>query len=99
MEYKLNKIDPEVRQRVNETTRTGKVHTKSGISINNDNKNRKNGNDFSSKLEEEKNKNKNKNKFAVDAVKVDEVEISAYKEEVEDSNKDEVKGHILDVRK
>lgn len=99
MEYRLNKIEPEVRQRVKETTSAGKVHTKSGITINKDSKDKKNGNgnDFSSKLE--KQKNKNKNKFCVDAVKVDEVEISAYKEEVENSSKDEIKGNILDVRK
>lgn len=99
MEYKLNKIDPEVRQRVNETTSAGKVHTKTGLNINKDNKDKKNrnGNDFSAQLE--KQKNKNKDKFSVQAVKLDEVEVSAYKEEVENLDKDETKGHMLDVRK
>jgi uncharacterized protein YicC (UPF0701 family) len=97
MEYKLNKIEPEVRQRIKETTSAGKVHTKTGITINQDNKNKKNkdSSDFSSELE----KHKNKKKISVDAVKVDEVEISVYKEGVENSDKDEIKGHILDVRK
>lgn len=101
MEYKLNKIEPEVRQRVKETTSTGKVHTKSGIAINKDSKNKKhdNGENFSSELEKQRGKNKNRNKFSVEAVKVDEVEISAYKEEVENVDKYEIKGHILDVRK
>jgi uncharacterized protein YicC (UPF0701 family) len=97
MEYKLNKIEPEVRQRIKETTSSGKVHTKTGITINQDNKNKKNkdSSDFNSELE----KHKNEKKFSVDAVKVDEVEISVYKDEVENSDKDEIKGHILDVRK
>lgn len=99
MEYRLNKIEPEVRQRVKETTSTGKVHTKSGITINKDSKNKKhdNGENFSSQLE--KQRDKNKNKFSVEAMKVDEVEISAYKEELEDVDKYQIKGHILDVRK
>ncbi|EFG88213.1 hypothetical protein CLCAR_2208 [Clostridium carboxidivorans P7] len=65
MEFRLNKIEPEVRQRVKETTSAGKVHTKSGISINkdNENKNNKNGNSFASELEKEKEKKKKKRNF------------------------------------
>ncbi len=99
MEYKLNKIDPEVRQRIKETTSSGKVHAKSGIVIGDHNKNKRNesGSDFNSKLEKEK--NKNKNRISVDAVKIAEVQVPAYKEDMDNLNKDETKGHILDVKK
>ncbi|AWI03669.1 hypothetical protein [Clostridium drakei] len=99
MEYRLNKIDPEVRQRVKDTTKPGKVHNKTGIAINKDNKDRNKKNqgdaDFGSKLE----KQRNKNKISVDAVKVDEMQVSVYKEDVENLSKDEIKGNILDTRK
>ena len=33
MEFRLNKIDTDLRQKINDQTREGKVHTKKGISI------------------------------------------------------------------
>lgn len=98
MEFRLNKVDPEVRQRVKETTSAGKIHTKSGIVINKDNQDKKNKKEesFSSKLEKEK---KEKKRLSVDAVKIEEVEVSAYKEEIENTSTDEDTGHILDVRR
>ncbi|WP_411682040.1 hypothetical protein [Clostridium thailandense] len=98
MEFRLNKVDPEVRQRVKETTSAGKIHTKSGIVINKDNqdKKNKNGESFSSKLEKEK---KDKKRLSVDAVKIEEVEVSAYKEERENTSNEEDTGHLLDVRR
>ncbi|MBV7272257.1 hypothetical protein JMF89_11400 [Clostridiaceae bacterium UIB06] len=98
MEFRLNKVDPEVRQRVKETTSAGKIHTKSGIVINKDNqdKKNKNGESFSAKLEKEK---KDKKRLSVDAVKIEEVEVSAYKEERENTSNEEDAGHLLDVRR
>ncbi|WPC41078.1 hypothetical protein [Clostridium sp. JS66] len=100
MEFRLNKIDPEVRQRVKETTSSGKIHNKSSISISKDNKDKKNGNrnNFASELEKEK-KKKEKKVLSVDAVKFEEVEVPVYKEEQEEQLADELSGHILDVRK
>ncbi|WML35502.1 hypothetical protein [Clostridium sp. OS1-26] len=100
MEFRLNKIDPEVRQRVKETTSSGKIHTKSGIVTNKDNENKKNrnGEDFSSELEKQKDKRKEKI-FSVDAVKVEEVEVSVYKEEKEGLSENEVRGYMIDVKK
>lgn len=98
MEFRLNKVDPEVRQRVKETTSAGKVHTKSGIVINEHNKKNKENEepDFSEKLR--KQKDKKKKKILIEAVKVEEVEVPSYKEP-EDSAPDENRGHFLDVRK
>lgn len=98
MEFRLNKIDPEVRERVKETTSSGKIHTKSSIVINREHQNEKNKNreSFGSKLEKNK---KGKKIISVDAVKVEEIEISAYKEEEEDALNKENAGHVLDVRR
>lgn len=100
MEFKLNKIDPEVRQRVKETTSAGKVHSKSSTVINKDNKDKKSkgGSDFGSQLDQQKNK-KEKKKLSVEAVKIEEVEIPAYKEEKGIFSKDETKGNVIDVKK
>lgn len=102
MEYRLNKIDPELRERIKETTKSGKIHAKAELSVNKDGKekNKNSDEDFISKLEKEKNykdKNKKKKKIIVDAVKFEEVEIPAYKEA--ELSKDEARGNILDVKK
>lgn len=96
MEYRLNKIDPEVRQRIKETTKPGKIHAKAKISVNKDSSEKKkdSGRDFSSELEKQKN-DKDKKKIIIEAIKVEEVEISAYKEA--ELTKDEARGNILDV--
>lgn len=97
MEYRLNKIDPEVRNKVNEATSAGKIHTKSDIVINKDRKKSKEDNDAEFEEELKKQKKENK-KILVEAVKVEEVEILAFKE-ADNLAKDEKKRHFLDVRK
>ncbi|RMC99079.1 hypothetical protein D9O40_12320 [Clostridium autoethanogenum] len=99
MEFRLNKIDPEVNRRVKETTRAGKVHNKSGIFINQDYKDKKNSNqgDFKSELTKYK-QGKNKKRIFVEASKIERVEIKAFKEE-ENISKDDERGSILDVKK
>ena len=100
MEFKLNKIDPEVRQRVKETTSAGKVHNKAGIFINKDHKGRKKGNqgEFNSQLNKYK-QDKDKKRVLVQATKVENVEVKAFKEEGENLSKDDKKGTILDTKK
>ncbi|MCT8976136.1 hypothetical protein N4T77_05950 [Clostridium sp. CX1] len=100
MEYRLNKVDPELRQRIKETTKPGKIHNKAEIAVNTDskNKNKKDGTEFSSELEKQKKeKEENKKKITIEAVKLEEVNIPAFKEP--ESSKDEMRGNILDVRK
>lgn len=87
MEYKLNKIDPEVRRRVNEVTKSGKVHGKNSIKVNEDNK--KNKKDFESQLKKQRDKEK---KLLVDAVLEDHT--------FQDPNEEnKLLGTILDIRK
>ncbi|MBV4437198.1 hypothetical protein [Clostridium tyrobutyricum] len=99
MEFRLNKIDPDVRQRIKETTSAGRVHNKRGIVINKDYKDRnkdRNG-DFEKELS--KYKGKNKKRIFVEASKVEEVKVNAFKGEGETVSKDDKRGNILDVKK
>ncbi|APM39300.1 hypothetical protein [Clostridium kluyveri] len=100
MEFRLNKVDPEVRQRVKHTTSAGKVHNKRGIFINKDYRDRgkdRQGN-FSSELNKYK-QGKNKKAILVKAVKTEEVQIEAFKEQKDNISKDRERGTILDVKK
>ncbi|MFL0197091.1 hypothetical protein ACJDU8_16215 [Clostridium sp. WILCCON 0269] len=100
MEFRLNKVDLEVRHRVKETTSAGKVHNKRGIFINKEYKDRgkdRQG-DFRSELNKYK-QGKNKKRILVKAVKVEEVEIKAFKKEKDNISKDTTRGIILDVKK
>ena len=86
MDYRLNKIDPEVRHRVEETTKPGKIHSRNSIKITEDKQNKKS---FDSELKKQKEKDK---KLLVDAV----LEEHSTKDSVEEKN---MIGSILDIRK
>jgi len=101
MEFRLNKIDTDLRQKINDQTREGKVHTKKGISIDkhkyeerreqkNDKRNPKEKFDI-----EKYTKNK---KITIDAVKVEEIDIEAEKEDAL-KNADEYRGVFIDSRR
>ncbi len=92
MEYRLNKIDTDLRQKINDATREGLVHGTKNIAINKDKqreKKERNQNGL-------KHHNKNKKLF-VDALKAENVEIEAFKEKTE--AKENVKGMFLDIKK
>ena len=96
MEYKLNKIDMDVRQRVNDITKEGKVHSKKNdLKISKD-ANQKNGSgkEFDKKLLEKYNK---KAKLIIKAVKADNIEIDGYLDQEEE--KITTRGMFLDTRK
>jgi hypothetical protein len=100
VEFRLNKVDPEVRQRVKETTSANKIHNKREIFVNSDSKDKeknKQGN-FETELIKYK-QGKNKKKIMIQATKTEEVEIRAIKEEGQILSKDDKKGTILDVKK
>ncbi|MCH5138505.1 hypothetical protein JMF89_15035 [Clostridiaceae bacterium UIB06] len=98
MEFRLNKIDPEVRERVKEITNPGKIHTKTSILINKDTKKNKEDNEADFEEELKRHRKKEKKRFLVEAVKKDDVQISVFKE-ADSSSEDESRGHFLDVRK
>lgn len=100
MEFRLNKVDPEVQRRVEKITSTGKVHNKSEIFISKDYKGKKNNNEGNFKSELTKYKQgKNKKRIFVEASKVEKVEVKAFKEEKENLSRDNERGNILDVKK
>jgi hypothetical protein len=98
MEFKLNRIEPEVRQRVNELTSTDKIHTKTGAIIDEDSKKKKEENEENFEEELKKEKDKTKQKIEIEAIKISEVEVPAYKE-IDNLEQDENRGHFLDIRK
>lgn len=94
MEFRLNKIDTELRQIVNEATKEGKVHgNKQLSSINKDGRRDKNNN--SESFQEQLDK-RTKEKILVEAIKVKEVNIEASKDDyVGDLNQ----GRFLDTKR
>lgn len=92
MEYKLNKIDTELRQLVNDATKEGKVHgNKETYKVNKDKKER-NKKEYSEELKKELEKQKKK-KIVVDAVKVQTVKVEAVRSK---ESKDLSSGRFLD---
>lgn len=91
MEYKLNKIDTEIRQKVNEASKAGKVHrNKETLKVQKDKKDK---NQNKNKKQEEKNKGDVK-KITVDGIKKTEIEVDAFK-----TKEDLKQGKFLDTKR
>jgi hypothetical protein len=92
VEYRLNKIDTDLRQKINDAAKSGKVHGAKNITVDKD-KNKKNN--------EQKGNNsgsyKKLNKLIVDASKVENIQVDAFKESSQ--TKDKTKGNYLDIKK
>jgi len=91
MEFKLNKIDPDLRRQVNDAAKAGKVHgANHNLSVNKDK------NDESSKQNFDKNQENNE-RILIKAEKKQDIEIDVFSEkETTDTTR---KGKFLDVRK
>ncbi|KHD38350.1 hypothetical protein NL50_02260 [Clostridium acetobutylicum] len=87
MEFRLNKIEPEVRKRVSEITKEGKVHDKTKQ-------------EFKVNPENQKNKEKGKYKFSKNDKKILVKAVKEKKIEVEAVRDDETQtlGKFLDVK-
>lgn len=97
MEFKINKIDPEVRQRIRNITKEGVVHNKTNLKIDKDKKEEDKKQDKSFKEELNKFKKTSKKKIVVSAEKIEDVEIIGYRD---DKNlKDTGIGSIIDTMK
>lgn len=101
MEFRLNKVDVEIRQKVKDTTKSGKVHSKENVKVDNEEGERhkqKHNDKSSGKLREDKH---NKNlKIIIEATKEseeDNIEIDAVKECEKD--KEIKRGVFLDTKK
>lgn len=96
MEFKLNKIDVELRQRVKETTKSGVVHRKDSITVNKN----KNPSDNSNSYEDFKykiSKYKKKHKIAVGAFKNTQYEVEGFKDII-DKEQNSI-GSFIDTKK
>lgn len=101
MEFRLNKIDMDIRQGINDETREGKVHSKKGIEINKDKSEDKRQNKQQKEKPKEKfnlSKYAKNSKITIDAVKIENIEVRATKEAAP-SSKDDNKGLFIDARK
>lgn len=100
MEFRLNKIDNELRNEINSKTKEGKVHTKEGIAINKESGQGKEGRN--QQLQKEKFNSfkyaKNNNKIFVNAMKVQDIEVKATIDH-KNTTKETYKGSFLDTRK
>ena len=96
MEFKLNKIDVEIRQRVKDTTKSGIVHRKDSITVNKDRDPKDNSEtyeEFRGKLS----KYKKKHKVSVGAYKNTQYEIEVFKEALEKEQR--IIGNYIDTKK
>lgn len=94
MEFKLNKIDTDIRKRMQEETKEDKVHSGKSISVKKDIKD--------DRHKEMKNSDKEENKkryITIDGVRCNNKDISIKVEKVEEINNENSKGRILDKKK
>ena len=83
MEYRVNKIDPDLRQKINEERNEERIHTKKGININKDKESTKD------KMEHKDSKENNKTRDN------DKVGLGTKDTEAQDP----FKGHNIDIRR
>lgn len=96
MEFKLNKIDTDLRRKLQEKTADHKVHGKAGITVEAYNEERekfRKDKNFKSILEEKK-KTKKEKKIIIDGVMVDNLQVEGEREISENS-----KGVFIDTKK
>ncbi len=96
MEFKLNKIDTDLRRKLQEKTDDHKVHGKAGITVEAYNEEREKfakDKNFKTILEEKK-KTKKEKKIVIDGVMVDNLQVEGEKEISENS-----KGVFIDTKK
>lgn len=96
MNFLLNKIDTDLRRKIYEKTKDGKVHRKSSIKINKDSEKQKKK--FFDEYVKEERENIKHNKITVDATKIEKPTISLNGEKEENLNAIGY-GTFLDVKK
>lgn len=95
MEFKLNKIDTDIRRRLQENIREGKVHGNNTITIKKDLKEER-----SKKYIKKDKQNKfNSTVFVIDGVRYEEKSLEIEAEKIEFIDAEKLKGHTLDVKK
>lgn len=94
MEFKLNKIDTDIIKKMEEEIKDDKVHSSESIRVKKDLKEEK------QEVQGKSGKDKNKKRyFSVEAVRYTNKNININAEKLEDINKENSKGRILDTTK
>lgn len=96
MEFKLNKIDVEIRRRVKDTTKSGVVHRKGEITVNKD-RNPKNNSETYEEFKGKISKYNKKHKITVGAYKNAQYDVQVFKETLEKEQK--IIGNFIDTKK
>lgn len=94
MEFKLNKIDTDIRKKMQEEIKDDKVHSGNGISVKKDIKEERH--EPNEKLNTDEHE---KRYFTIDGVKYNKKNININAEKIEEINEDNSKGRILDTTK
>jgi len=94
LEFKLNKIDTDIRLKMQEQIKDNKVHSGKSINVKQDLKDNNKG--YYTKL---KNNNGEKGYITIDGVKDIEERLSIKVENVENINEENSKGRMLDAKK
>jgi hypothetical protein len=94
LEFKLNKIDTDIRKKMQEEIKEEKVHSGKGINIKKDIKDEKS--EYSQELEES---GREKKYITIDGVKYNNKNIDIEVEKIEGINEHNSKGRILDTTK
>lgn len=97
MEFKLNKIDTDIRQKINEERKEEKVHSGKGINIKKDIKDDKIQDDFENKNSTKE--EKAKKYITIDGIKYREKNINVKAEKIERINEENAIGRVLDTTK
>ncbi|MBU3155065.1 hypothetical protein [Clostridium estertheticum] len=96
MEFKLNKIDVEIRRRVKDTTKSGVVHRKGEITVNKD-RNPKNNSETYEEFKGKISKYNKKHKITVGAYKNEQYDVQVFKETLEKEQR--IIGNFIDTKK
>ncbi|MBU3142345.1 hypothetical protein [Clostridium sp. CF012] len=96
MEFKLNKIDVEIRQRVKNTTKSDVVHRKDSISVNKD-RNPKDNSKSYDQFKDKLLKYKKDHKITVSAFKDNQYDIEVFKENLDKEQRNI--GNFIDTKK
>lgn len=94
MEFKLNKIDTDIRKRMQEDIKEDKVHSGKSISVKKDIKDERHN-----ELEDSDRGESEKRYITIDGVMYNKKNISIKVEKVEEINNENSKGRILDKKK
>lgn len=97
MEFKLNKIDTDIRKKMQEEIKDNKVHSSKAISVKKDIKEDKNTKN--KKYEHEEEQRKEKKYLTIDGIKYDDKKVAIKVEKLENIDEENSKGRVLDAKK